>query len=291
MHNLPNLPTNGWINALKHEGITSNALLGRIKRELGRNIKAGHAGTLDPFASGVLPIALGKATKLVSYITNSKKVYEFDIHFGYETDTLDLTGIKTASTELIPKSLYSIEEAVQNFLGTTQQMIPVYSAAKINGKRFYDMARNNIDPPKRLKPITIYSLKVLKFENNIATLVVECSSGTYVRSLARDIAYAVGSLGTTTRLVRTSVGCFAIDSAVDIRINAPLIHDILWPIKFPHVHISEQERKELMDGKPFSRICNQQQPGTHVCLVTDRQLLVGICAVGLGGALTVLKRI
>lgn len=204
----------GWLNIYKPRGITSAKLVGSVKRILGK-VKIGHTGTLDPEAEGVLPLAVGEATKLCSILIEGRKKYRFRIQFGAKTTTGDLEGEVLERTGFIP-SKEGCKQIVKNFIGVLKQVPPIFSAIKIDGKRAYDIARNNqtCDMPER--EITIYDLKFLDYdqENFTAQYEVECSKGTYVRTLAEDISLSLQSLGFVIELRRTQVSSFLDEKSI-----------------------------------------------------------------------------
>lgn len=212
----------GWLIIDKPLGLTSAQVVGRLRRTLrdaghGR-IKTGHGGTLDPLATGVLPIAFGEATKLSGYLLNGPKRYEFTIAFGAETSTDDLEGDITERCAHLPTEA-DIRAILPRFRGPISQIPPAYSALKLDGKRAYALARAGTDPADMVLPardITIHSLELLAVNGASASLSVHCSKGTYVRSLARDIARALGSLGHVSHLRRTGAGAFALADAISL---------------------------------------------------------------------------
>ena len=183
-------------------------------------MKLGHVGTLDPMAEGVLPVLLGKATRLQDYLLDSKKVYEFDIEFGYETTTLDAEGEIVAKAEYSHVSKQKIDEACKSLVGVYVQTPPLYSAIKYKGKPLYEYAREgrSHEVPLDLlkKNVNVFSCVCTSFENNVATILVECSKGTYVRSLGQSIASRCGSLATTIRLLRKQSAGFDVDGCVSM---------------------------------------------------------------------------
>jgi tRNA pseudouridine55 synthase len=201
---------NGWLNIYKPLGISSAAIVAKIKKLLGKNIKVGHCGTLDPLADGILPLAIGEATKLSGYITDSYKKYVFTIQFGSSTTTGDSEGEIRETCDFLPKSEQDLQNIVKNFIGKLTQQTPAYSAAKINGKTFYKIAREGGAPPERIREIEITDLNLLEYDLNKATATYEvvCSKGTYIRSLAEDIAKSLKSLGFVIRLTRVFVKDF-----------------------------------------------------------------------------------
>jgi len=197
----------GWIIVNKEVGMTSAMVVNKIKRVL-KVKKAGHAGTLDPLASGVLPIALGEATKTMSFAMNSNKSYEFDIKWGAATDTDDLEGKIVAESNIRPLK-NDIINILPKFTGIIKQKPPAYSAIKINGVRSYKLARNSIisDIPER--EVHIKEISLVKYINkDSARLKIECGKGVYVRSLARDMARVLNTHGHVVYLNRLSVGPF-----------------------------------------------------------------------------------
>jgi tRNA pseudouridine55 synthase len=202
---------NGWINLNKPKGFSSAYCLNVIKSKF-KKIKIGHAGTLDPLAEGVLPIALGEATKAVSLIHLQLKSYLFEIEWGSETDTLDLEGKVININDVYPDKK-QIQNILKKFIGHQMQMPPKFSAVKINGKRSYELARNNLEFEMEERKVFIKNIRLLKHENNKSLFYIKCGTGTYIRSLARDIAKAFGGFTHITKLVRTRYGSFKIRNA------------------------------------------------------------------------------
>jgi tRNA pseudouridine55 synthase len=202
----------GWLNIYKPKGVSSAHVVSKIKHLL--KTKVGHAGTLDPLAEGILPIALGEATKLTSYLVDAIKTYRFKIQFGSMTSTGDAEGDVVAETDHIPKNIEECRSIIPQFLGIITQVPSKYSAIKIDGHRAYDLARNNIDFEMKSREVHIYSLECLSYENGIATYVAECSKGTYIRTLAEDISKSLQSFGFVVELARLKVGIFNEASSV-----------------------------------------------------------------------------
>ena len=198
---------NGWLVVDKPRGMGSTDVVRRTKR-LFRARKNGHAGTLDPFATGVLPVAFGEATKLLPFVTDGVKEYEFVIRWGVSTDTDDSDGTETARCEKIPVRA-EIEAVIPTFLGKIIQVPPAYSAIKINGQRAYDLARKGISVDIPEREVEIYALELLEeLPNQQARFKVCCSKGTYIRTLGKDIALKLGTLGYLQELRRTKCGNF-----------------------------------------------------------------------------------
>ncbi|HEX3424041.1 MAG TPA: tRNA pseudouridine(55) synthase TruB [Sphingomicrobium sp.] len=210
---------NGWIILDKPEGLGSTQTVGAVKRilrEAGEpKTKVGHAGTLDPLASGVLPIALGEATKLCGRLLDATKGYDFAIRLGEETDTLDAEGQVVATSDERP-ALQRIEAILSDFTGEIEQVPPAFSALKIAGKPAYARTRagEKIELSSRL--VTIFDLRLIQASNESVNLSATVSKGTYIRSLARDIACALGTVGHVSYLRRTRAGPFSIESAISL---------------------------------------------------------------------------
>jgi len=203
-----NKDINGWIILDKPEGLSSNQALRKVQYLLSAK-KAGHIGTLDPFATGVLPLAFGEATKLIPYLEGSEKTYEFTLKFGIATTTDDTEGEVINTSDIIPQK-QEIEHILPRFIGEITQIPPKYSAIHINGKRAYELARDGADFEIPKRQITIKKLKLLNYNpaQNSADFSVTCSKGTYIRTLGHDIATALGTLGHLTALRRTQNGFF-----------------------------------------------------------------------------------
>lgn len=202
----------GWLIVDKPQGMGSTQAVGKSRWLLHAN-KNGHAGTLDPFATGVLPIAFGQATKLVPFVTDGRKEYEFVLKWGEQTSTDDIEGEIVARSDKIP-SKEEILAALPHFMGKIKQIPPIYSAIKINGQEAYKLARKgqSIDMPER--EIEIYNLELLECFADSAKFKVECSKGTYVRTLGHDLAVFLGTVGHLTALRRTKCGIFTLEHKI-----------------------------------------------------------------------------
>ncbi len=208
-------PINGWLNIYKPVGISSAGLVAKVKKTLGNKVKIGHTGTLDVEAEGVLPLAIGEATKLVQFLVDSKKEYRFKIQFGACTDTADKAGKILKTTDHIPTRIEA-ESICKKFIGIITQTPPAFSALKINGQRAYDLARRGEKVELKPRNIEIFSLKMGSYDEkeNTAIYYAECSKGTYIRTLAEDISLSLQSLGFVLELARTRVGPFFADTAL-----------------------------------------------------------------------------
>ncbi len=197
---------NGWLVLDKPVGMTSTHAVGRLKRPFNAK-KAGHAGTLDPLASGLLPVAFGEATKTVPFVQDGAKTYRFRIRWGVKTDSDDTEGAVVATSDLRPGRA-EIEALLPSFEGTILQRPPSYSAIKVDGERAYDRARDGEVFELQPRPVTIHALRLIECSVDEAVLEAHCGKGTYVRSIARDLGDALGCLGHVNALRRTRVGPF-----------------------------------------------------------------------------------
>ena len=244
----------------KNYGISSAKVVYLVKKTL--NIKkVGHIGTLDPLATGVLPLALGEATKTIPYITDLLKIYRFTIKWGEETSTGDSEGEKT-KTSLLRPTIVDIERVIKNYTGFVFQEPHKYSAIKINGKRAYELSRRGIDFSLKKRKIEIKSIHVTSINNkDHASFKVTCGSGTYIRSLARDIALDLGTYGHVVSLRRIKVGQFLENNCFSIKNNinkedCELMNNSLLPIErvlneIPVVIIKKKDVEKLKRGEPI----------------------------------------
>jgi tRNA pseudouridine55 synthase len=216
-------PLSGWLILDKPRGMGSTQGVSAVKRVLRQNgyakTKVGHGGTLDPLAEGVLPIALGEATKLAGRMLDSDKIYAFTLTFGEETDTLDTEGPVIATSDVRP-ALGEVEAVLPRFTGPIEQVPPAYSALKVGGQRAYDLARAGEAVELKPRAVTIHSLVINASDGEAAleavTLIAHVSKGTYIRSLARDIAQALGTCGHVTYLRRIKAGPFLQEQAISL---------------------------------------------------------------------------
>ncbi len=262
----------GFINVYKPSLMTSNAVLTKIKKQFGIK-KIGHMGTLDPLAEGVLPIAIGNATRMFDYFLNKQKTYIATFEFGYETDTLDSQGERVAETNVLPTK-GDIISILPSFVGKQMQMPPKYSAKNVNGKRAYDLARAGIEFDLRPKEIEIFDIKLLENAENSFVFEITCSSGTYIRSICRDLGYRLNSLATMTKLVRIKSGKFTLENA--FKLDDVLSENIEEKvIKIPHVfdfkevNLDDVKATKLKNGMTISYVANE----TFVFVVNNQQLI------------------
>jgi tRNA pseudouridine55 synthase len=240
----------GLILLHKPPGLTSFDALRDVKRILGTG-KVGHTGTLDKFAEGLLLALTGRALKLSPWFTHCDKQYEGTVCFGAETDTLDPEGAVVANAPL--PSRENVEQAIPQFLGKIEQAPPVYSAIHIDGQRASALARRGEAPEMRKRPVTIYRLELLSWEPPYAKIFVHCSSGTYIRSLARDIALAAGSRAHLTALVRTQIGGFRLGTGDQVLGNRE--QGVLLPstVKLSTLKVSEQKPQSPVPIHPIDK--------------------------------------
>ncbi len=204
----------GIINVYKEAGYTSHDVVAKL-RGICKQKKIGHTGTLDPDAVGVLPVCLGSGTRLVDMLANERKEYVAVLRLGIVTDTQDISGkvLQEMDADVAPEE---VEKAVMSFLGDSMQMPPMYSALKVNGKKLYELAREGKEVERAKRPIVIYSLEILKRQHPDYTIRVECSKGTYIRTLCHDIGQRLGCGGVMASLERTKVGRFTVGQAITL---------------------------------------------------------------------------
>lgn len=267
----------GWIILDKPYGLGSTQAVAAVKRNLreagllGRGkdkVKVGHGGTLDPLATGVLPIALGEATKLTGQMLNASKIYDFTIGFGTETDTLDAEGQIVGQSDVRPPPA-AAEAVLARFTGPIEQVPPAFSALKVGGKRAYDLARAGEAVELARRSVTIYDLKIghAKHGGEALTLTAHVSKGTYIRSLARDISYALDTVGHVTMLRRTQAGPFGLDQAISLdKLNeigqGAALEDIILPLEaglddIPALTLNPDQARRLRQGQVVTGIAEE----------------------------------
>ncbi|WP_327751642.1 tRNA pseudouridine(55) synthase TruB [Sphingobium sp. SJ10-10] len=284
----------GWIIIDKPHGLGSTQAVSAVKRALRQSgagkWKVGHGGTLDPLATGVLPIAIGEATKLAGRMLDSDKIYDFTVAFGVQTDTLDLEGKEIAASEHRP-TLADVEAVLPRFTGPIEQAPPAYSAILIDGQRAYDLARAGQEVEMKTRAVTIHALSITGQEpegpeleeNRLAsvTLTAHVSKGTYIRSLARDIALALGTVGHVTMLRRVKAGPFTLESAISLdKLNEAArgggIAQCMLPLTaglddIPALPVSPDDALALRQGKVL-----MGKPHTGLMLAMDGQTPVAL---------------
>ena len=256
-------PVHGWVILDKPEELSSSRAVGIVRRVFNA-AKAGHGGTLDPLATGILPIALGEATKTVSFAMHGAKSYEFTLQFGSQTSTDDREGEVVATSDNRPERA-AIEAALPGFTGEIDQRPPIFSAIKVDGRRAYDIARNAVAdgldslPELESRPVVVDRLELRDADAGSATFFVACGKGTYIRSLARDLAVALGTGGHVSRLRRLSVGPFDESDAISLAFLEKLEHSAaafehLKPVTsalddIPALPVSAGEAAKLRHGQ------------------------------------------
>lgn len=256
----------GWIILDKPLGLGSTQGVSAVKRALRQGgygkFKVGHGGTLDPLATGVLPIAVGEATKLAGRMLDSDKIYDFTIRFGMQTDTLDLEGVEVAANGVRP-SMLEIAAVLPRFTGPIEQVPPAYSALKVDGQRAYDLARAGEEVVLASRSVTIHALDVRHHkDDNVVeeiTLTAHVSKGTYIRSLARDIAIALGTVGHVSMLRRTKAGPFTLEHAISLDkltefAMARALEDVTLPLRaalddIPALPLTPDQAGALRQGR------------------------------------------
>ncbi|WML35081.1 tRNA pseudouridine(55) synthase TruB [Clostridium sp. OS1-26] len=243
---------NGILNINKPTGMTSFDVVRKVKA-VAKTKKVGHTGTLDPEASGVLPICIGRATKLVDYIMNDYKIYKVELRLGVVTDTYDREG-KVLKNEDVTLSKEEVEEAIKSFIGEIDQVPPMYSALKVNGQRLYSLARQGIEVERKARRINIYNIDILDIKVPTVTFNVKCSKGTYIRSLCYDIGEKLKCGGAMWNLQRVQTGSFNILDSVELEhLNSDNILEHLIPMdkalsEYPEIHLDEKYEKLVFNG-------------------------------------------
>ena len=221
----------GVINIYKPKGITSFDAVYKIKKLLNTG-KVGHAGTLDPMATGVLPVCVGKATKIIDYIMRNEKTYGVSLKLGIVTDTYDLEGKIIEEKECLSISDSLILDTINSFVGIQKQIPPMYSAIKVNGKKLYELARKGITIEREAREITIYSIDNILINKPSISFDVKCSKGTYIRSLCYDIGNKLNCGATMTELTRKNNGSFSIEDSINIdELNNDNISNFIIPME------------------------------------------------------------
>lgn len=256
----------GFFNVIKPTGVSSSYVVGQIKHAF--HVKTGHLGTLDPMASGVLPIAVGNATKFFNYFLNKDKTYVALMKFGVMTDSLDSDG-KVVATSEGNVHLKDVQKAAESLVGETMQVPPSFSAKSINGKRAYQIARDDKEVKLAAKKTQIYSINVEKWcQNDVFRLKIHCSSGTYVRAIVRDIAEKLGQFATCVAIIRVASGPFKIENATSLeevlgeKRGFIKLNDVL---QLPEIELTENEAKDLFSGKSVVKNLSNGEYITSYC--------------------------
>ena len=288
----------GWINLDKPYDFGSTQAVGRTRRIFNAQ-KAGHAGTLDPLATGVLPIALGEATKTVSFLMDADKAYRFTIEWGRSTASFDREGATTATSDVRPTRA-QVEAVLPDFVGDILQVPPAFSAIKVDGERAYDLARAGETVELKAREISIYSARVVDAPDaDHVEIAVECGKGTYVRAIVRDIAERLGACAHVSALRRTRVGPFDEDTAITLELLEDLGHkarclEALLPVEtalddIPELAVTAEDAFKLKQGRPIVLVPRQVEalkarltPGTRTVSAMEGGSLVALCEMRAG---------
>jgi tRNA pseudouridine55 synthase len=248
----------GILNVNKPEGKTSFAVVASLRRLTGER-RVGHAGTLDPFATGVLPVCFGRGTRIVQFLMNARKTYLAEVELGVATDTFDGEGKITQRCDVAAISQAQIEQVLQRYHGLIEQVPPVYSALKQNGKRCYELARAGVPVAMKARTVEIKRISLLGWERPYLKIEVECSKGTYIRSLADDIGKALGCGGHLKSLVRLQYGHYRLEdsvtlSQIETAVREGMLQDIIYPVDsplydWPALIVSAEEEMAIRHGR------------------------------------------
>lgn len=288
----------GWICLDKPYDLTSTHAVSRVRRAFNAQ-KAGHAGTLDPLATGILPIALGEATKTVPFLVDADKAYRFTIAWGRTTATYDREGETIAQSDVRP-SAAEVEAALPAFVGEISQVPPAYSAIKVDGERAYDLARAGETVELAPRAVTIHSARVAEVPDaDHVTIEIECGKGTYVRALARDLAARLGACGHVSQLRRTRVGRFTEAQAVTLEMLEDLGHkarqsEALLPVEtalddIPVLAVTTEDAFRLKQGRSIVLVPRQVEtvkaglkPGSRTVSAMEGGRMVALCEMRAG---------
>ena len=259
-------PVNQWICLDKPLNMTSTEAVSKVRRLFNAQ-KGGHAGTLDPLASGILPIALGEATKTVPFLMEADKTYRFTIAWGATTTTYDREGEVTAASDVRPTP-EAVEAALPQFVGEIRQIPPIYSAIKVDGQRAYDLAREGVEVELAARTVTVHSAAVVDApDRDHIEIEIACGKGTYVRALVRDLASALGAEGHVSFLRRTRVGAFTEGRAITLEKLTDLVHrgagsEALLPVEtalddIPVLAVTDEDAFRLKQGRPIVLVPRQ----------------------------------
>lgn len=275
----------GVLVVRKEKGFTSHDVVAKLRGILHMK-KIGHTGTLDPDAEGVLPVVLGKATRLVELLTEKQKTYEALLHLGIETDTQDMTG-KVLGELPVTVSEEQVTEAVNSFLGEQQQIPPMYSALKVDGRKLYELAREGKTVERKPRTVHFYEIRILELRLPLVRLSVTCSKGTYIRTLCHDIGQKLGCGGCMEELLRTRSGQFTLEDSLTLEEIRELmekstltehltgIQEILG--EYPAVHGTEEAERLLRNGNPVGEaLVSESHKEGWVRMYTGENTFIGI---------------
>ncbi len=284
----------------KPNNMTSFSAVNRVRRLLSVK-KAGHTGTLDPMATGVLPIALSSCTRFIDFLPVHDKAYVAEARLGVTTDTLDSTGTVLSESE-VNVTREALEGIIKNYIGTIKQIPPMYSAVSKNGKRLYELARQGIEIEREAREITIYSLSLTSFEKDRFTLSVECSAGTYIRSLIDDIGRDLGCGAVMTALRRTAANGFSIKDCVTLdelqnAVNENRQNEYITPVEkcfdiYPDITVTQGQAKRFSNGGELSCDRLRENPADGIYRVYSPEgLFLGLGEIEPGSEFLKVKRV
>lgn len=267
----------GFLNVYKPVGMTSHDVVAVLRR-VTKIKQIGHTGTLDPFAEGVLPVCIGKATRLIEYLQDDKE-YLATIQFGASTNTFDLDGEKTFTSDKKVKK-EEIIEALKSFEGEISQLPPIFSAIKVKGKKLYEYARKGEEVEIQPRKVFIENIELNSFdeESQQAQVLIKCSKGTYIRSIANDLGEKLGCGGYLVKLVRTQAGNFRVENSIQLD-GIDVENNLLNPLDvmdLPKISVNDEDLTRIKNGMPILKKCDKI--GNFVILVYND---VEICAVGI----------
>lgn len=280
--NKKGIPIHGWLNLDKPLGMTSTQALGRVRRILNAQ-KLGHAGTLDPLATGILPIALGEATKTIQYAQDRDKVYRFKVRWGEARNTDDCEGAVIATSDRRPSET-DIRTLLPRFTGNIDQVPPQFSAIKLDGERAYDLARAGEKLDIQPRRVTVYGFKLLNSTPDEAEFELECGKGTYVRSIARDMGQILGCYGHVSALRRLAVGNFTENTSISLDefekiVQSPNPDQVLLPVEtvlddIPALAMTAEEIGRIRQGQTLKFLSRQDVDRLSVAGIDENTTLV-----------------
>ncbi|WP_369057965.1 tRNA pseudouridine(55) synthase TruB [Caulobacter sp. 73W] len=288
----------GWVNLDKPYDLGSTHAVSRVRRAFNAQ-KAGHAGTLDPLATGILPLALGEATKTVPFLMDADKTYRFVIEWGRTTATFDREGETTAQSDVRP-TVEQVQAALPAFIGEIDQVPPAYSAIKVDGERAYDLAREGVEFELKTRKVNIYALSfVAAPDADHVELEMDCGKGTYVRAVVRDLAEALGTCGHVSQLRRTRVGAFTEETAISLETLENFDYDArlseaLLPVEtalddIPALAVTDEDAFRLAQGRPIVLVPRQVETlkaqlaqGDRTVSAMNGEKIVALCEMRAG---------
>ena len=280
---------NGILNIYKEKGYTSHDVVAKL-RGIVKQKKIGHTGTLDPDAEGVLPVCLGRATKVCDLLTDKDKVYETVLLLGIKTDTQDISGkvLEEKPTDALTEE--SVRKCIQKYIGEYEQLPPMYSALKVNGKKLYELARAGIEVERKTRRVVIHDIEVLDMELPRVHMRVHCSKGTYIRTLCHDIGIDLGVGGCMEELLRTQVSCFSLEDSLTLKqveeyVRRDDLASILLSVdalfeEAKAVYVKKKYEALALNGNPFGSKALREEDtfenGENVRVYDTQNRFVGI---------------